>query len=441
MKINKLHLINYRNFKNYQIDFGAKTTIFIGKNGMGKTNLISGLKQSLSFIFSKKKGEPQYEFIASSEQKVESFSATDAYYGPQQSLFDLDGIEFDFRYPVNIKAEAVILSDEKLLWEFYKENVGSGLKDSLYRTANSVFWSCYMNSNNELPIFAYFSDSYPHIKTNIGKNVQEMLDSGNIPPRNIAYYKWDEEKNCTEIWVQYFTMQWKNYKFNADEEKKNYVDAITEKMVEYSKPISDFSINSDLELKTLELEARGKNDVLIMVFANGDRIPFVQLPQGYKRIFSIVFDIINRSYILNSNCNPSGIVLIDELELHLHPSVAQEVLARFKKAFPKIQFIVSTHSPLVITNFKQDEDNILYKLYKEEDEYKNERVEDLYGVDYNSGLKYSMDTEERDSYINELKEAFLYWRDEENTDMMNKLKAKIKDAVGESSSFYQSLFD
>ena len=78
MKLKKVHLSNYRNFKDYQIEFGAKTTIFIGKNGMGKTNIISALKQSLSFIFSKKKDEPQYEFIASSKQLVKGFAATDA---------------------------------------------------------------------------------------------------------------------------------------------------------------------------------------------------------------------------------------------------------------------------------------------------------------------------------------------------------------------------
>lgn len=439
MKINKIQLSNYRNFKDYQICFGAETTIFIGKNGMGKTNLITAMKQALSFIFSKKKGELQYEFIASSDQNVESFSAIDARYGAMESLF---GSGFDYIYPVAIKAEAAILSDEKLSWEFYKENATSGLKDSLYRTANALYWECYVNHVDEMPILAYFSDSYPHVKTNIGKNVQQMLDSGNEPPRNIAYYKWDEEKSCTEIWVQYFIMQWKNHKYNADEETKDYVDAITKKMIEFSKPISETSINTDLELSSLEIDPRLKKDILVMVFANGDRIPFSQLPQGYKRIFSIVFDVASRSYILNSNCNPSGIVLIDELELHLHPSVAQEVLARFKKIFPNIQFIVSTHSPLIITNFKQDADNnVLYKLYKENGEYKNERVEDLYGVDYNSGLKYSMDTPERASFVNELKEAYLYWKDEGNTDMMEKLKDKMEEAVGKNNRFYQSLFD
>ena len=67
MKIKSLTLSNYRNYKNADIQFGSKTTVIIGKNGMGKTNLVAALKQALSFIFSKKKDNPYFEFIASSD--------------------------------------------------------------------------------------------------------------------------------------------------------------------------------------------------------------------------------------------------------------------------------------------------------------------------------------------------------------------------------------
>lgn len=434
MKLKKVHLSNYRNFKDYQIEFGAKTTIFIGKNGMGKTNIISALKQSLSFIFSKKKDEPQYEFIASSKQLVKGFAVTDARYcneGPYG---------YDYKYPVSIETTAS-LNKETINWHFYSEYAKSGVDKKLFQEAKSIFWNHYLSEKSQFPVLAFFSDSYPHIKTFLGKDMQEMLDSNKELPKNIAFFNWDEEKNCTEIWVQYFTMQWKNHKFKEDQEKEDYIDAITQKMKQFSLPIHEDLSTPELELDTLEIEARGKNDILIMSFKNGDRIPFEQLPQGYKRIFSIVFDIANRSYILNHNCDPSGVVFIDEIELHLHPSIAQEILERLQKSFPNIQFIVSTHSPLVITNFKQDGENILYRLYKDDDDYKNERVENLYGVDYNSGLRYSMDTPERETFVRDLIEAYGYWKEADNEDMMDKLKEKIKEAVGVSSHLYQSLFE
>ena len=54
MKIKNIQLNNYRNFEEYSIDFGKETTILIGKNGSGKTNLLLAIKHALSFIFSKK---------------------------------------------------------------------------------------------------------------------------------------------------------------------------------------------------------------------------------------------------------------------------------------------------------------------------------------------------------------------------------------------------
>jgi predicted ATP-binding protein involved in virulence len=435
MKLNNIHLRNYRNFRDYSISFASETTVFIGKNGMGKTNLISGIKQSLSFIFSKKKDEVQYEFIASSDQKVESFSASDALYAYK------DNNQGDYSYPISIMANATDKAKE-INWEFYKENLSSGFKDTLYRTANEIYWTNYYIDRNigiGLPVFAFFSDSYPHVSTNLGNKIQNMLDSGNPLPRNTGYYKWDEEKNCTEIWMQYFTMQWKNYKFGNEKGDKGYLDAINAIMKNFSATMSKAINSNDIEITGLEVETRGKDDILIIVFKNGSRIPFMQLPQGYKRMFSIVFDISNRSYLLNSNCSPSGIVMIDEIELHLHPSIAQEILNGLKKSFPDLQLIISTHSPLVITNLKQDEKNIIYKLYSENDEYKNERVEDLYGLDYNSGLIYSMNTPYRKSKIDELVKAYEYWRNADNSSMAEQLKSKIKDAVGENSNLYQSL--
>ena len=80
MKIDNLHLHNYRNYRDFSVDFGSKATIFIGKNGSGKTNMIKAIKQLLSFVFSRRKGEPQYGFISSSDRNVVSFNALDARY-------------------------------------------------------------------------------------------------------------------------------------------------------------------------------------------------------------------------------------------------------------------------------------------------------------------------------------------------------------------------
>ena len=59
MILKSITLNNYRNFEKYQLELGKKTTMLIGRNGMGKTNLISSMVQAMSFIFSKQRDMPQ----------------------------------------------------------------------------------------------------------------------------------------------------------------------------------------------------------------------------------------------------------------------------------------------------------------------------------------------------------------------------------------------
>jgi predicted ATP-binding protein involved in virulence len=433
MKIDKTELENYRNFKKYSIDFGKETTIFIGKNGMGKTNLIAAIAQSLSFIFSKEKDEIQYGFIASSDEKIKSFAATDTRYSYEDS-------KGDYNYPLSVKTFATIHT-ESVEWEFNKGNDTSRLDPSIYRSANEKFWKTHISENRlkDLPVFACFHDSYPHVTATIGDKIKDKLNSGNPLPQNTAYYRWNDERNCSGLWVQYFTMHWKNNKFGNGKGNENYLESVGNTIIRFSGSISELVNADDIEVEKLEVEARGKDDVLIVVFKNGNRTPFIQLPQGYKRIFSIVFDIANRAYLLNSGCDPTGIVLIDEIELHLHPSIAQEILTALKQTYPKIQFIISTHSPLVITNFKQDENNLIYRLFNENGEYKNERIADLYGIDYNSGLRDWMDASYRKSDIDDLVESLEYWESAEDKEMIEELKNEIKKQVGENGKLYKTL--
>lgn len=84
---------------------------------------------------------------------------------------------------------------------------------------------------------------------------------------------------------------------------------------------------------------------------NGIKLSVLQLSQGEKTILALVADIARRLTLLNpkspSPLDSSGIVLIDEIDLHLHPSWQQKVIQRLESTFPNIQFIVTTHSPQV----------------------------------------------------------------------------------------------
>jgi predicted ATP-binding protein involved in virulence len=97
---------------------------------------------------------------------------------------------------------------------------------------------------------------------------------------------------------------------------------------------------------------------LRVVFADGHEVAWEQLSDGYHVFMGLVSDIARRALVLNDHLGASaveqaeGIVLIDEVDLHLHPRWQLEVLAGLRRAFPKLQFVVSTHSALLLSGLE-----------------------------------------------------------------------------------------
>jgi len=102
------------------------------------------------------------------------------------------------------------------------------------------------------------------------------------------------------------------------------------------------------------------SEAIVFLDGNGCTVPVEQLSDGYRSILSMSFELIRqlvRTYgikkvfqpILNGRMEIDlpGIVLIDEIDAHLHPSWQRQVGLWFRQYFPKLQFIVTTHSPLV----------------------------------------------------------------------------------------------
>lgn len=402
MILKSISLRNYRNFQEYNIELGKRTTMLIGRNGMGKTNLISSMVQAMSFIFSKQRDMPQTEFIRSSDQGVRRFAVMDARF------------TYDNQYPLYIRAKAEINGRTELSWGLEQDGRKSGLKDSKFRDAYLQFWD-YYNERGEKPLLAFFSDGFPHKNTRISAAMKERLESGFALPANTGYYQWDQDQSCVEIWKRYFIQQWLNNRLNPDAKKEAYVEAIKTALFEFSKPLNKNLENGEMVVEDLFVEMRGEAGTLMIKLAGKDAAtPFNNLPQGYNRMFSMVLDLASRSYLLNGNCNPEGIVFIDEIELHLHPSVAISILQRLRRSFDRLQFIVSTHSPLVITNFNQQggaDDYRLYQLTCEDGVYDKKRVGDVFGLNYNEGLTTVMEAKDRDRNMKEMRDLYLFWKD------------------------------
>jgi predicted ATP-binding protein involved in virulence len=144
------------------------------------------------------------------------------------------------------------------------------------------------------------------------------------------------------------------------------------------------------------LRVRRKPRLYMAIDKDGHTLNVAQLSQGEKSLMSLVGDIARRLAMLNPSLeNPldgDGIVIIDEVDLHLHPSWQRSLCRRLSETFPRCQFILTTHSPLVISDMK----NLLVYTLEMGD---IQRLRSQYGQDVNSVLLEAMDTSARNEHV------------------------------------------
>lgn len=159
-------------------------------------------------------------------------------------------------------------------------------------------------------------------------------------------------------------------------------DTVKRTLIKLMPNMAEININEDGEIVYIEKESgNGKNY---------EPLPFSKLASGHKSIIAMVGDILIRLYkqhpeIMQTE-DLSGIVIIDELDLHLHPKWQRKLPILFSEVFPKVQFIISTHS--VIPFLGAPENSVFLKVTRDEDSgIQTERIDiDIHNLLPNSIL-------------------------------------------------------
>ncbi|HHY0819055.1 TPA: AAA family ATPase, partial [Klebsiella pneumoniae] len=139
-----------------------------------------------------------------------------------------------------------------------------------------------------------------------------------------------------------------------DEKKDHeYIHPAKKLVSETVYQIVDRATNLEFDKNSNDIVVHWKNEQDECV-----KLTLEQLSDGYRNMVSLTIDLVRRAYLLNPTSNNplavNGIVLIDEVELHLHPRWQQKVLNDLTHLFKNVQFIVTTHSPQVLTTIKAD---------------------------------------------------------------------------------------
>ncbi|MBD1932683.1 MULTISPECIES: AAA family ATPase [Cyanophyceae] len=127
-------------------------------------------------------------------------------------------------------------------------------------------------------------------------------------------------------------------------------------------------------------------DGVIQFTVNGQKVPTISLSDGFRSVIALAGDLIWRLLQafpdIDDPTQTSGVVLIDELDIHLHPSWQRQIAGWLRDVFPNLQFFVATHSPLVAAG--GGEDALTLRLDMEDGEVQVTQIDNIsaYDVDY-----------------------------------------------------------
>ncbi|BAY45260.1 SMC domain protein [Scytonema sp. HK-05] len=175
-----------------------------------------------------------------------------------------------------------------------------------------------------------------------------------------------------------------------------------------------------------------RSPLRMTVKKQGQELIVNQLSDGEKCLLALVGDLARRLAIANPGLSDplqgNGVVLIDEIELHLHPKRQRQIIPALTTTFPNCQFIITTHSPQVVSHVKPDS---IYLLQATPDGIVADRPENSFGRDSNQILEDLMGVSERPQEIKDNLRDLFRLIDQGLLDRAKQLRQNLADEIGE----------
>lgn len=329
MRIDKLQIQNYRCFEEVEMNLHPHFNLLVGNNGSGKTTALDALAVAIGF--------------------------------------PLNNLDF-----INTNDELGIIKDKDIREKKIDDQPRLQLPSSITALAHlwdkNFKWNNYWILDNELGGKKMFTKFPTHDL--LQKKIIQRQQKGNTTFPLFSYYGtgrlWGVDESQVEYQKQedglstaykycltphttskaflswYKTMEDEIRKFDRAEDKvllKVINSAITSMIPEWTDMAFSF-----------------REDDLVGIL-DGEKRNFRQLSDGYRNTIGMVADMIYRCIQLNPHLGKNvlketpGVVLIDEIDLHLHPIWQSRIIEDLHRIFPKVQFVATTHSPTVVANY------------------------------------------------------------------------------------------
>jgi predicted ATP-binding protein involved in virulence len=349
--LQRLELQNYRGFKHLTVDFDERLTVLIARNGLGKTAVLDAI--SVAF------GPFVGSFHTGKSVGIDPADVRLLLTNPQLR-------EMEQQYPASIKAQTKLEvrgtpnSDKEYDISSIRHLNAKKSKTTIKEAHLSKFGWLMQRAitNNEpiiLPLVTYYGTGRLwHEK----KKIDRKIFKSEFFSRTSGY------QDCLDPASSFkYVKDWLKYATEADSEERNLWRekqgfAHRETGTAYTSLLFAIrqAVDECLSLTGWQgLRYSFKHQTVVMEHPQQGVLEVSQLSDGVRNMIGLVADIAYRAVRLNSHFGQDapkktpGIVLIDEVDMHLHPEWQQVVLTNLTKAFPALQFIVTTHSPQVLT--------------------------------------------------------------------------------------------
>ena len=384
---------NFRCYENKSIEFRSGINLLIGDNSVGKTSLLRACNLVLNSFFSgysdenttwKSADNDDFRNTGIAELPVEisfNFGSWDfqKIESPSGSIVELD---LDGEYKIEKKSKK---NSRNLVTGL------SALKEyaSLLQKHSHEIVDGEIRQNHALPLYACFSTEDIHTVRKFDKNKFKKHQ----PKPSFGYFESYDCKGLMECWIKRLLVL-KEAKI-GEEEINNVRNAIIDALGPDGCNVID------------GMEIRYNDGNVYFHYTDGRTAAADLLSDGYRRLINIVMDIAFRSALLNkamygdqSYKHTNGTVIIDEIDEHLHPALQVCILKALQMTFPKIQFIVSTHAPLVMSSVENTPENVVYKLEYKDGIYSHTEL-NTYGLDASTIMQVYMDQPPRDLAVDD----------------------------------------
>lgn len=415
MKVRSMNLINFRCFEETTVNFNEHYNVFVGNNGAGKSTILDALAIGVGSFLS------GFSAVKGSTIHIEDATYKTTKLGSR--------IEWSYKFPVEISINGEIMS-ENMIWKHSLNGIG---RRTTYGDAKNII-SVASRLQDEikqddidtiLPIIAYYGT---------GRLWMQKKQKRVVPSKSKKWNRLDGYQDCLDV---------------ASNEKlmMNWFMAMTFIQLQENETVPELEAvknametcykNSNPNIEEVNIRYSVKNSEMEIIVRNNqgkvDVLPLKSLSDGIKSTISMVGDIAYRMAVLNPQLlnnilTTPGVIMIDEIDMHLHPEWQKKIIHDLTTIFPNAQFFFTTHSPSVLANVESKHVQIL----EEHQIYPPSR--NTYGSNVDEILIEVMKSDVKPQDISSLIEQFDEEIDNHNLkkakDILNKMVTKL----GENNS-------